>query len=491
MRRPKHAQGTGHKVLAYLCYGDSATHWLELRASLLSAFCYLSSDSGITVFVATDQPARALGERGLRGALASAPTVGASNGREPAIWSAATMGEVKQQEQSAGVGGADGERPTHPRAPQRGGLKRRALALVVGLTLASVVLELGSMLVIATGLLPARVPSYSTSASAVGFWGDLDSNFGAWHPPSTRYLHQKACFSVFYESNSYGARDVERARQHDGPRVIVLGDSFMEGYGVDAGARFSNCLEDATGRPHLNFGTSGNAGSTHAFALYTSFAASFQHDAVIASILPENDFDDDVPKSDRYQPYWSGSYPDYALEFSLPNVEESSFRCSTQQAGFGFGRALREFTYTKNLLDYLYSAFKQGRQGRKFDGANGAPDSRFFRFTPAEFDRLRYSYEQLAAAAAPRPVVLFTIPRHADFAAYQAAGESPLDDALAEWAEGIENLHFVPLLPAMKERFGEDLEAQFLSCDAHWSPAGHAAAAEAVRAAYGQVLYGN
>ena len=38
MHRPKHAQSTGHKVLAYLCYGDSATHWLELRASLLSAF---------------------------------------------------------------------------------------------------------------------------------------------------------------------------------------------------------------------------------------------------------------------------------------------------------------------------------------------------------------------------------------------------------------------------------------------------------------------
>ena len=154
-------------------------------------------------------------------------------------------------------------------------------------------------------------------------------------------------------------------------------------------------------------------------------------------------------------------------------------------------RDRREFTYSTNLLDYLYSAFKQGRQGRKFDGASGAPDSRFFRFTSAEFDRLRYSYEQLAAAASPRPVVLFTIPRHADFAAFRARGESPLDEALAEWAAGIENVHFVPLLPAMMARFGDDLDEQFLSCDAHWSPAGHAAAAEAVRAAYGQVLYGN
>ncbi|MEC9046448.1 MAG: hypothetical protein VYA51_00420 [Planctomycetota bacterium] len=394
----------------------------------------------------------------------------------------------------AGDGGVDagveGEQ-SKPLAASRGGRKRRALALVVGLLLASVVFELGSALVITTELLPARVPSYSMTASAAGFWGDLSETFGAWHPPNTRYLHQKACFSVFYESNAHGARDVARRREHDGPRVVVLGDSFMEGYGVDAEARLSNVLEGATGIPHLNFGTSGNAGSTHAFALYSTFASGFAHDAVVASILPENDFDDDVPKPDRYQPYWSGSYPDYELEFSLPSAGDSPFRCSTGQAGFDFGRALREFTYSTNLLDYLYSAFKQGRQGRKFDGASSAPDSRFFRFTSAEFDRLRYSYEQLAAAASPRPVVLFTIPRHADFAAFRARGESPLDAALADWAAGIENVHFVPLLPAMAARFGDDLDAQFLSCDAHWSPAGHAAAAEAVRAAYGQVLYGN
>ncbi|MEC8252486.1 MAG: hypothetical protein VX044_04685, partial [Planctomycetota bacterium] len=219
----------------------------------------------------------------------------------------------------AGDGGVDagveGEQ-SKPLAASRGGRKRRALALVVGLLLASVVFELGSALVITTELLPARVPSYSMTASAAGFWGDLSETFGAWHPPNTRYLHQKACFSVFYESNAHGARDVARRREHDGPRVVVLGDSFMEGYGVDAEARLSNVLERATGIPHLNFGTSGNAGSTHAFALYSTFASGFAHDAVVASILPENDFDDDVPKPDRYQPYWSGSYPDYELEFS-------------------------------------------------------------------------------------------------------------------------------------------------------------------------------
>ena len=53
------------------------------------------------------------------------------------------------------------------------------------------------------------------------------------------------------------------------------------------------------------------------------------------------------------------------------------------------------------------------------------------------------------------------VPARAARAARRGAGE---------WAAGIENVHFVPLLPAMTARFGDDLDEQFLSCDAHWSP---------------------
>lgn len=376
-----------------------------------------------------------------------------------------------------------------PKQPLRG-LVRRLAALAVGAVFAAVFLEVGSWLTVSTGLISARTPSYSMAATSAGFWGDLDPGFGAWHPPNTRYLHQKACFRVVYESNSYGARDRERSRGSDARRVVVLGDSFMEGFGVVAEDRLSDVLEAATGTPHLNFGSSGNTGSTHAFALYTTLASGFRHDAVLASILPENDFDDDVPKPDRYQPYWEGRYPDLELRYSLPSVDDSKFRCDTSAAEFSFGRALREFTYSKNVLDYGYSAFKQWRLGRKLEASADGPSSRFFRYSPEEFDRLRHSYEQLAAAAAPRPVVLFTIPRHADFAACGPEGANPLDAALAEWAAGVENVWFVPLLPAMKLRFGDALQDQFLPCDAHWGRAGHAAAAEALREAAGAVLYG-
>lgn len=340
-----------------------------------------------------------------------------------------------------------------------------------------VVLELGSFALVTTGVLSARVPSYSLAASTAGFWGDLSPEFGVWHPPNIRYRHQKACFSVVYESNSYGARDVERSREADVARVVVLGDSFMEGYGVAREDRLSDVLERDTGVAFLNFGASGNVGPTHAYALYAKFASRFRHDAVVAAILPENDFDDDLPQAGRYQPYWHGSHPDYELRYSLPSVEQSTFRASTDGAEFELSHVLREFTYTQNVGDLLYSAYKQQRTRDKIAGETGKPDSRFFLYSRAELQRLCHSYEELARVAAPRPVVLFTIPRLADFAPYAAAGKSPLDDELAAWASHIPNIHFVPLLPEFQRLHGKDLAALFLACDAHWSPAGHRAAA--------------
>jgi hypothetical protein len=284
---------------------------------------------------------------------------------------------------------------------------------------------------------------------------------------------------------------VERSRESSERRVVVLGDSFMEGFGVASEDRLSNVLESRTGLPHLNFGTSGDAGPTHAFALYRALASGFDHDAVLAAILPENDFDDDEPSKNRYRVHWEGTYPDYTLKTSLSSVSESSWKGQNAKAGLTLTRLLREFTYTRNVFDWAYSISKQRRARKKLSGEVELPPSRFFDYSEEEFQRLRYSYEQLAALAAPRPVVLFTIPRVPDLYAYVEQGKSPLDDALVEWAEGIENVEVVPLLPEFLRLYGTDPVELFLKCDAHWSPAGHRAAARVLLELAGGTLYGS
>ena len=375
-----------------------------------------------------------------------------------------------------------------PASPRRRSKKVLLLAAGFAALFTLGLCELCCTAVVRLGFVPARVPPYAITASKATFWGDLSSEFGAWHPPLTQYRHQKACFDVLYESNSYGARDVERQKTSTAFRVVALGDSFMEGFGVRREDRLSDQIESRTGIACLNFGTSGNAGSAHAYAIYRSLASQFEHGAVLASILPENDFDDDEPKPDRYQPYWSGSHPDYELRFSSERVSDSAWSATQQDQGVTLVSLLRDFTHTQNVIDLVYSGFKQRRTQRKFEGDVSTPESRFFRYSKDEFLRLTWSYERLAALAAPRPLVLFTIPRIADLAAISKEGRSPLDEELAAWAAKQPNVRFVALARLILGGGGDEASAMFLSCDPHWNAHGHARAAELLLAECGDAL---
>src|SRR5277367_3641662 len=102
---------------------------------------------------------------------------------------------------------------------------------------------------------PASKPSYRLNYNS--YWADINPSFGVWHRPNSHFVHEGGCFTVEYDTNSYGARDSERALHSSAPRTIVLGDSFVEGLGVPVQDRLSNILEKDTGREHLNFGTQG------------------------------------------------------------------------------------------------------------------------------------------------------------------------------------------------------------------------------------------
>ncbi len=72
---------------------------------------------------------------------------------------------------------------------------------------------------------------------------------------------------------------------------MVLGDSFLEGWGLPVADRLSNLLEEATGVPHLNFAAA-HFGPYQQLLVYEELASQFDHNAVLASVLPTNDFID-------------------------------------------------------------------------------------------------------------------------------------------------------------------------------------------------------
>jgi hypothetical protein len=356
--------------------------------------------------------------------------------------------------------------------------------LVLNLLLTLALLEVGLFAAARSGLVAIDLPSYSF-ANVVPFWRDSNPDFGVWHPVDSAYRHLKSCFDITYRSNSQGMRDTERPFFADTPRVAVLGDSFVEGFGVEQQDRFTDRLEARTGVPHLNFGTSGNFGLTQSWLLYKSFAGRFRHDAVILAILPDNDFsDDDFAAAERsfpnrYRPYLVGAYPDYALQYTNPGAVRSGLRDlskTVEQAAHEFSNIVKAYSFFDQYLKMSRAPADKARKLR----ADGKPGSKYYDFTEEEFSRLRYAVEQIVKAAAPRPVVTVGIPRLTDYRrARTEAGQPPLSERL-EALSAAAGFQHIDLLERTRGR--NDADSLFHTCDPHWSARGHEMAAAEIAA---------
>jgi len=343
----------------------------------------------------------------------------------------------------------------------------RALALGAAAAAALALFELGSLALVELGWLDAPRPSRGAGDL---WWGDHPV-FGVWHRPDAVEEHASRCFRVTYRTNSVGARDAERPRRAEGPRVVVLGDSFLEGWGVPAEERLSNRLEASTGVPHLNFAMA-HFGPYQAYLLYRELARDFDHHAVILGVLPANDFADlDLELARtmegyayRYRPYLVGEPPDLRPF----DYREPAWR-----------RLLRHHSYAFQAVRSVWRA----RSGPGERAGASAERSFFYDFEDRQAALLEASLERLADAAKGRPVAVLLLPVMRDLRVYARSGErpDPLSRRLAAFARG-RNLRIVNLLPAMAEHI-PGWTAYFLSCDYHWSRYGHRVAHELVREA--------
>lgn len=334
--------------------------------------------------------------------------------------------------------------------------------------------------------LPVYEPTYSFEHVSTPFWSDLDRNFGVWHPPNATFRHRTACTDATYTSNSYGARDPERARTSAATRVVVLGDSFVEGWGMESGNRLTDLLERKSGIEHLNFGTSGTFGTIQEWLQYQHLASGFSHDAVMLGMLPDNDFEDndyDAGRKfheDRYRPYLLGDYPGYRLIYYRKQAVDWPRLFAMERMARGI---LREWTYTYNLLAYLHAraALSDAVVPARPAATEGTiptaalPPSRYYEFSDSEWMRVRYTIERIHALAGARPMLVFTIPRINDIRRYDTSGPSPLGAKMTQLADSL-GIHYVDLLPPMHDA-SRDWDRYFIPCDGHWSVAGNQAAA--------------
>ena len=346
--------------------------------------------------------------------------------------------------------------------------------LAIAISLACI--EIGLQIVVRRGVVDLDLPSYSLK-QAQPFWQDVNPDFGTWHAANARYRHRRSCFDLTYTSNAYGMRDHAVAMTSQAPRVVVLGDSFVEGWGVKDNARFTDRLSALTGIEHLNFGVAGNFGPTQAFVLYQTLAARFDHGAVILTVLPENDFLDDLPSNQRlrhgapHRPYLVGSYPDYRVAYPQGSWSPD------KHASWHIKNAVREFWLTFRVADHAVEFAQQTLAYWRKKGDFDPLHSFYFDYTGEDFGRLRYAIERIKATAGDRPVLVVTIPIEMDYRRAAAIGATPpLRRELNELSARL-GITYIDLMERMNDL---DRERYFLTCDLHWSAAGHEAAAEAI-----------
>ncbi len=350
------------------------------------------------------------------------------------------------------------------------------------LAVSALTLEILSAIVIESDVVPAEVPNYRLPGSRP-FWVDSNPYFGMWHPANAEYVHTKSCFSVLYQSNSYGARDSERSIESANRRVIVIGDSFIEGYGLEKQHRTTDLLEAETGLEHLNFATSGHFGPTQYFLLYKHLAKRFRHDAVIISLLPDNDFADDDPElgkssfADQYRPYFIKTDNGYRLDYKNKNQLGVSEKQSRREKRRFFGRFLRNFTYSVNLINYVKALLEYQQESTEPNRDKKQIYSGFRDFTADQIKRLEYVLGQFFAEIGDRPVIVMVIPRTNDLAALPE-GTTRFVQKLNEMTKPFANVSVLDLQQEFRRTGG--WQKAYRKCDDHWSPAGAAMAAEQI-----------
>ena len=305
--------------------------------------------------------------------------------------------------------------------------------------------------------------------------------WGAWRVPNSVGRSVSTCFDVTYTANSYGARDKVRSLMSDKPRIVALGDSFIEGYGVETADRFSDLLEKDLGVEVLNFGVTGNFGPIQYQILYDKLASKFRHDIVLVGLLPDNDFVDNDLRSwsglaefkRRYRPYYC----------DLKDPARGACYVAPPKGPQDKTQAMGSVTFLRDLLQntWAYGVVRQSRQlyGRYLEMDLKQVEN-YVGYAERDQDRLNavlYSFRQLAEKAGGRPVVVVIIPRSMDL--------NYLETHPASIAGFLDNLSRIPGVEvidlARTESFGsKPYEHYFHSCDGHWSPEGNRVVARSI-----------
>lgn len=361
-------------------------------------------------------------------------------------------------------------------------MKKKLKQALVIIIITYLLVELMCLTVIKTGFIRADLPKFFSGLKDTAVfpftYADINPHWGVWHYNYPIKTSLNSCIDIECVPNSVGARDKERIIAGDSNRVIVLGDSFMEGFGIDASERVSDLLENKTGKEFLNFSCA-DMGSTQEYLVYKHLASQYSHNTVLIGILPDNDFLNDNIDFDsiqtplRYKPYWNDSLQ---LRYYVNDISQSQFNYGAfKKYKSTFRYKMRYFLEnTTCWFNVLYFTSKR-KNAADFvrNKTSGKYYSGYYDCSDDDIKRLEKSLTEIRKLSSGKKMIIFTIPVQKDFIRYdlERRKEKPvLVNQLQQFASQ-HNIIYVDLLT--KSHYGEDHKSLFFDCDDHWNATGN------------------
>ncbi len=346
--------------------------------------------------------------------------------------------------------------------------------------------------------------------------------------PGASYVNDSGDSRVRVRYNSRGFRDVERelAKPEGHFRIVVLGDSFMEGYSVELESSFHRRLEAlARERGHpvevLNLGV-GGYGTLQEYLLLREEGWRYEPDLVLLAFFPGNDLEDNSLELERLwgrrglkaraRPFlepgaddeWQLTQVDY--EASLARYEKKLAKRRRPKRWLAERSAL--FRSLLAAADRVEDAIEDRREAPQAEeDAEDETTARNRRFLLLADYRCREAPEfaraweitgrvlsrmKREADEAQVPLVVFSVPAKQEVdpatrRALEAEAEDPetlcLEEppALQRLARELRDreIGFIDLLPAFRRAQARSTEL-FGVADPHWSTQGHELAASVV-----------
>lgn len=298
------------------------------------------------------------------------------------------------------------------------------------------------------------------------FW-KYDALLGWAHEPGQEGVFETPQFRTTVRINERGLRDRSHSyeRPEDVERILVLGDSFAWGYGVEESERFSQRLEDLLDVEVINAGVSGYS-TDQELLWYKNEGIKYETDLVVL-VMAGNDMGD----NDKQLVSTIYYKPKFVIQDGQLVLTGTPVRKTSPQGKFIYSLSQRSalaYFLVQRYFDVrsLYVKAK-ATSDRENLSASGAKEEREpFQLTLALIDEMRDIAESNNAK-----FVIVTTDRWWNY---------PGDETYHDFVTALEDEGYMVL--DVESMSGFDAEEMLIPDDGHWSSAGHQFVAEKMEA---------